>query len=235
MSQPAPLDVKKAEKKLWLIKVSCLVCEASVYTLMALKARLRHRCPSTWRSSGRPHLQTPPAPEGALDQSWAVCALPAAHRHVWLCVLERPRSTVLLLSLLTTGLRQTLLQAAPDLQLTLTNVERTNLPRDYLMRAQNGAMAAMHLLAERPGHLSALAALWLPLAGRQQQSSLHDCSHTLFVVLGRQACTAADPGSWLRGRAAVCCITPATPDSLRFLSSCVLCADRRGGSHRPEV
>jgi len=73
-----------------------------------------------------------------------------------------------LLKLLTTGLCQTLLQAAPDLQLTLTNVERTNLPRDYLMRAQNGAMHAMHLLAERPGHISALAALWLPLASRQQ-------------------------------------------------------------------
>jgi len=82
MSQPAPLDVKKAEKKLWLIKVSGLLCDASVHTVLALRARLRHRCPSTWRSSGRPHLQMPLAPEGALGQSWAVCASPLAHRHV---------------------------------------------------------------------------------------------------------------------------------------------------------
>ncbi len=134
---------------------------------------------------------------------------------------------------------QTLLQAAPDLQLTLTNVERTNLPRDYLMRAQNGAMAAMHLLAERPGHISALAALWLPLAFMLSESEMLSnftarlLAHTLHGP--GLACTAADSGTWPRGRAAVCCITPASPDSLRLHSSCVLCADRRGGPHRPEV
>lgn len=41
----------------------------------------------------------------------------------------------------------------------LTQPEQASLPREYTMRVQSGSVAAMHLLADRQGHLSAYSSI----------------------------------------------------------------------------
>ena len=80
MSEAVPLDVRKADKKLWLIK-ACLFLHLQGALLpwaSLLSVSAWHRCPSTWRSTGKLQHKAPPAKHRALDQSWAACALPAA-------------------------------------------------------------------------------------------------------------------------------------------------------------
>ena len=168
MSEPVPLDVRKADKKLWLIKVQPLPLQGTLLPVASLLSTSSwHRCPSMWRSTGKLQLRAPPAKLRASGRSWAACVLPAAVPRCFrkLTILTGASAGCACLSIWrsvantcdTLTLCRRGAQASPDFQFTLANAQQAGLPREYSMRAQSGGAAAMHLLVERQGRTSAPA------------------------------------------------------------------------------